>query len=118
MAQLRPSWSNFTLAYHKDNKKLIPFLLSDSGEGIAEVEVLQWFVQPVKQFDKICQVQSDKANVEITSRFDGIIESLATTDCSTSGDMLVWVGTPLVSTDICERSPSGEGVHCRRPGLG
>ena len=85
-------------AYHQDNKKLIPFLLADIGEGIAEVEVLQWFVQPgdeVKQFDKICQVQSDKANVEITSRFDGIIESLATnTDCS-SGDM-VRVGTPLV----------------------
>jgi 2-oxoisovalerate dehydrogenase E2 component (dihydrolipoyl transacylase) len=50
-------------------KNLIPFLLADIGEGIAEVEVLQWFVQPsndVKQFDKVCEVQSDKATVEIS----------------------------------------------------
>lgn len=46
-----------------------PFNLSDIGEGIAEVEVLQWFVNEgdsVEQFDKLCEVQSDKATVEIT----------------------------------------------------
>ena len=75
------------------NKKLTPFLLADIGEGIAEVEVLQWFVEPgehVKQFDKVCEVQSDKANVEITSRFDGIVESLA------DSSQMVQVGTPLM----------------------
>ncbi|KAI2503099.1 dihydrolipoamide acetyltransferase [Fragilaria crotonensis] len=75
------------------NKSLIPFLLADIGEGIAEVEVLQWFVEPgeqVKQFDKVCEVQSDKANVEITSRFDGVVESLA------DSSQMVRVGTPLM----------------------
>lgn len=71
-----------------------PFLLADIGEGIAEVELLQWFVQPgeeVVQFDKVCEVQSDKATVEITSRFDGKVGAL----CGNIGDMIN-VGDPLI----------------------
>lgn len=71
-----------------------PFLLADIGEGISEVEVLQWFVKPgdtIAQFDRVCEVQSDKANVEITSRFDGTIVSL----CGNVGDMML-VGKPLL----------------------
>jgi biotin-dependent enzyme len=36
--------------------------------GITECQIIQWFVQPgarVAQFDKICEVQSDKAAVEV-----------------------------------------------------
>lgn len=71
-----------------------PFLLADIGEGISEVELMQWFVKPgdtVAQFDRICEVQSDKAAVEITSRFDGTIEVL----CGNVGDMM-FVGKPLL----------------------
>ena len=36
--------------------------------GIKEVQIIQWFVQPgarVEQFDKLCEVASDKAIVEV-----------------------------------------------------
>eukprot|EP00545_Synedropsis_sp_CCMP1620_P000380 CAMPEP_0119005316 /NCGR_PEP_ID=MMETSP1176-20130426/1645_1 /TAXON_ID=265551 /ORGANISM="Synedropsis recta cf, Strain CCMP1620" /LENGTH=554 /DNA_ID=CAMNT_0006957105 /DNA_START=139 /DNA_END=1803 /DNA_ORIENTATION=- len=76
-----------------NNQKTIPFLLADIGEGIAEVEILQWFVQPgdpVRQFDRVCEVQSDKATVEITSRYDGVVASIA------NAEEMVAVGTPLM----------------------
>ena len=57
----------------------MPYLLNDIGEGIKEVGVLQAFVKPgdvIKQRDKVCEVQSDKATVEITSRFDGLVKKV------------------------------------------
>lgn len=82
----------------------IPFLLADIGEGISEVELLQWYVNAgdtVSQFDRICEVQSDKANVEITSRFDGVIEKL----CGQVGDMM-FVGKPLLYI-VAKNAPGG-----------
>ncbi|KAI9838227.1 MAG: hypothetical protein M1838_004646 [Thelocarpon superellum] len=88
---------------------LKPFLLADIGEGIRECEVIQWFVEPgarVEQFDKLCEVQSDKASVEITSRFDGVIKRLH----YEAGDMAI-VGKPLVDIDIqSEIAPEDEGI--------
>ncbi|KAG8703503.1 hypothetical protein FRC09_004123 [Ceratobasidium sp. 395] len=60
-------------------KSLKTFHLADIGEGITECEVLKWSVQPqgkVASFDPLCEVQSDKASVEITSPFDGIVTKL------------------------------------------
>lgn len=66
--------------------------------GIVECEVIQWFVQPgarVEEFSPLCEVQSDKASVEITSRFAGVVKSLH----YEAGDM-ARVGKPFVDIDI------------------
>ncbi len=55
------------------------FKLADIGEGIAEVELMKWFVKEgdvIKSFDRICEVQSDKATVEVTSRYTGKIRKI------------------------------------------
>lgn len=75
-----------------------PFLLADIGEGITECQLIQWFIQPgarVEQFDKLCEVQSDKASVEITSPFDGVIKKLYY-----EPDDMAITGKPLVDIDI------------------
>ncbi|KAJ6445879.1 branched-chain alpha-keto acid lipoamide acyltransferase [Purpureocillium lavendulum] len=75
-----------------------PVLLADIGEGIVECEVIQWFVEPgarVEEFSPLCEVQSDKASVEITSRFAGTVKKLY----YDAGEMAK-VGKPFVDIDI------------------
>lgn len=56
--------------------RVIPFKLTDIGEGIREVQVLEVHVKKgerVKEMANVCTVQSDKATVDITSRYTGTI---------------------------------------------
>lgn len=62
-----------------------------------EVTVKEWYVKEgdkVSQFDSICEVQSDKASVTITSRYDGVIRKLYY-----EVDATALVGTPLVDIE-------------------
>lgn len=48
--------------------------LAQTGEGIKECELVQWFVaagDAVEEFGRVCEVQSDKATIEITSPYAG-----------------------------------------------
>lgn len=49
----------------------------------------------VAQFDSICEVQSDKASVTITSRYDGVIRKLYH-----EVDDTALVGKPLVDIEV------------------
>jgi hypothetical protein len=49
--------------------------LAQTGEGIKECELVQWFVNEgdtVEEFTRVCEVQSDKATIEITSPYAGM----------------------------------------------
>ncbi|EAQ90876.1 hypothetical protein CHGG_02811 [Chaetomium globosum CBS 148.51] len=66
--------------------------------SIVECEIIQWFVEPgarVEEFSPLCEVQSDKASVEITSRFAGVVKKLH----YDAGEMAK-VGKPFVDIDI------------------
>ncbi|KAJ2107450.1 hypothetical protein GGI16_001523 [Coemansia sp. S142-1] len=89
--------------------KIVAYKLADIGEGITECEIIQWFVKPgdkVSQFDKICEVASDKATVEITSRYDGIVKKLHYND-----NDIALVGKPIVDIELDEQLADAEAAQ-------
>lgn len=61
---------------HTRQKVVKEFRLADIGEGITECEVVKWIAKPeanIQSFDPLCEVQSDKATVEITSPYEGTL---------------------------------------------
>lgn len=98
----RPWNSAIPAQFHTSSllDKQVSFNLSDIGEGIREVTVKEWFVKEgdvVEQFDNLCEVQSDKASVTITSRYDGKIVKL-----HKLVDEIALVGKPLLDFDVEE----------------
>ncbi|KAJ7197738.1 2-oxoacid dehydrogenases acyltransferase-domain-containing protein [Mycena pura] len=81
------------------------FKLADIGEGITECEVIRWSVAPsaqVASFDPLCEVQSDKASVEITSPFDGVVKELLVQE-----GQMANVGQGLCTIEVDEETPEG-----------
>ncbi|AHG02109.1 hypothetical protein HALLA_02035 (plasmid) [Halostagnicola larsenii XH-48] len=62
------------------------FALPDVGEGIAEGELVTWFVDPgehIEEDQPIAEIETDKALVEIPSPYDGIVSDLYADDGDT-----------------------------------
>lgn len=75
------------------------FKLPDIGEGIHEGEIVKWFVKPgdkVEEDDILCEVQNDKAVVEIPSPVAGTVEEVLVEEGTVAivGDVLVTFDAP------------------------
>ncbi|MFE4140259.1 dihydrolipoamide acetyltransferase family protein [Peribacillus sp. YIM B13472] len=75
------------------------FRLPDIGEGIHEGEIVKWFVKPgdkIQEDDVLCEVQNDKAVVEIPSPVEGTVEEILVQEGTVAvvGDVLVTFDAP------------------------
>jgi pyruvate dehydrogenase E2 component (dihydrolipoamide acetyltransferase) len=75
------------------------FKLPDIGEGIHEGEIVKWFVKPgdkVQEDDVLCEVQNDKAVVEIPSPVEGTVLEVMVEEgtVATVGQVLVSFDAP------------------------
>ncbi|TYS15719.1 2-oxo acid dehydrogenase subunit E2 [Rossellomorea vietnamensis] len=75
------------------------FRLPDIGEGIHEGEIVKWFIKPgdkVEEDDVLCEVQNDKAVVEIPSPVAGTVEDLLVEEGTVAvvGDVLIKFDAP------------------------
>ncbi|WP_066176417.1 dihydrolipoamide acetyltransferase family protein [Bacillus marinisedimentorum] len=72
------------------------FKLPDIGEGIHEGEIVKWFVKAgdeIKEDDVLCEVQNDKAVVEIPSPVEGTVKEVKVEEgtVATVGDVIVTI---------------------------
>ncbi|CAM3692106.1 dihydrolipoamide acetyltransferase family protein [Mesobacillus zeae] len=75
------------------------FKLPDIGEGIHEGEIVKWFVKPgdkIQEDDVLCEVQNDKAVVEIPSPVTGTVEEVLVGEgtVATVGQVLITFDAP------------------------
>ena len=90
--------------------------LPDIGEGIAEVEIIEWPVavgDMVKEDDVVCVVMTDKASVEIPAPVDGEVISLG----AERGQMMA-VGSELMrlhTDDANANATPGESAIAAEP---
>lgn len=75
------------------------FRMPDIGEGIHEGDIVKWFIKPgdkVEEDDVLCEVQNDKAVVELPSPVAGTVEEILVEEGTTAtvGDILVKFDAP------------------------
>ncbi|BFY99644.1 hypothetical protein BsWGS_02684 [Bradybaena similaris] len=96
--------------------EVVQYKLSDIGEGIREVIIVEWYVKPgdkVNQFDSVCEVKSDKASVTITSRYDGVVRKLYH-----EVDSVAFVGQPLLDIETVGSAESEKQEDVREADAG
>ena len=89
--------------------------MPDIGEGIAEVELVQWYVKPgdvVAEEQILADVMTDKANVEIPSHVAGKVVALN----GKPGDVIA-VGTEIIRLEVEGKGNVSEAAPARAPAI-
>ena len=87
--------------------------MPDIGEGIAEVELVEWHVKPgdvVEEEQILADVMTDKANVEIPSNVAGKVVSLS----GKPGDVIA-VGSEIIRLEVEGKGNVAEGAAAAKP---
>ncbi|MFD2639638.1 dihydrolipoamide acetyltransferase family protein [Piscibacillus salipiscarius] len=89
------------------------FKLPDIGEGIHEGEIAKWFVNKgdeIKEDDVLCEVQNDKAVVEIPSPVEGTVLEVLVDEGETAvvGDVIIKIDAEGYDSDDEEDTSDGE----------
>jgi 2-oxoisovalerate dehydrogenase E2 component (dihydrolipoyl transacylase) len=87
--------------------------MPDIGEGIAEVELVQWHVKPgdvVAEEQILADVMTDKANVEIPSHVAGKVVELN----GKPGDVIA-VGTVIIRLEVEGKGNAAGGESAKKP---
>ncbi|MFS1040301.1 dihydrolipoyllysine-residue acetyltransferase [Enterococcus faecium] len=89
------------------------FKLPDIGEGIAEGEIVKWFVKPgdtINEDDTLLEVQNDKSVEEIPSPVTGTVKNVIVPEGTVAnvGDVLVEIDAPGNNSAPSTSAPSAE----------
>lgn len=95
------------------------FIMPDIGEGIHEGEIVKWFIKPgdeINEDDVLCEVQNDKAVVEIPSPVKGKVLELKVNEgeVATVGQVLVTIDAPGYENQS-KGDESGEAAKEEKP---
>ncbi len=90
------------------------FRLPDPGEGLTEAEIVMWLVQAGEEIEEdavLCEVETDKAVVEIPSPCPGTVQSL-----EAEAGAVVTVGTVIAIIETSDPPPAArrEGESASR----
>ncbi|EOL43866.1 dihydrolipoyllysine-residue acetyltransferase [Enterococcus phoeniculicola] len=100
------------------------FKLPDIGEGIAEGEIVKWFVKPgdtINEDDTLLEVQNDKSVEEIPSPVTGTVKAIVVPEGTVAnvGDVLVEIDAPgHEGNDAAPAAPTTEAPAAPAPAAG
>ena len=94
-----PAQPAATPAASADGEGVFQFKLPDIGEGIAEGEIVKWFVKPgdtINEDDTLLEVQNDKSVEEIPSPVTGTVKNIVVPEGTVAnvGDVLIEIDAP------------------------